>query len=186
MRILKDGVTFLSKPYHRLMDMMYRNKTLPEQWKVARIVPLHKKGAKNDLKNYRPISNLCVASKIFEKCILRRIEDLAERGDLFTNKQHRFRKKSTITAARCLPQQIARAIDDNQYFAVASMDLSSAFDVVNIELLLERLSITGLPQDVIGLLSLWLTKCEAYVEMEGSAQHSSKSKLEQFRGLYLD
>jgi len=57
-------------------------------------------------------------------------------------------------------------MDDNQYVAVASMNLIAAFDVVNIDLLLERLYIASLPQDVVGLLRLWLTEREAYVEVE--------------------
>ncbi len=64
--------------------------------------------------------------------------------------------RSTITDACCLQRQIARAMDDNQNVAVASVDLSSAFDIVNIELLLERLSIIGLPRDVDRLLNVWL------------------------------
>jgi hypothetical protein len=78
----------------------YFTKIIPGQWKVARILPLHKKGAKSNVKNYRPISNLCVATKIFEKCVLKHIKTLAAQGDLFTDMQHGFRKgKSTISAA---------------------------------------------------------------------------------------
>jgi len=84
MQVLKDGATQLAKPYHKLMGMIYDAKAIPYQWKVARIIPLHKKGAKENFKNYTPISNLCVATKIFEKCILKRIEILAAQGDLFT------------------------------------------------------------------------------------------------------
>ncbi len=167
MRILKEGAIHLAKPYHKLMEMIYRTKTVPEQWKVARILPLHKKGAKSDFRNYRPISNLCAASKIFEKCILKRIETLAESGDLFTDKQHGFRKgRSTVTAARKLQTEIARAMDNDMYVAVASLDLSAAFDVVNIDLLIERLQIIGLPKDVILLLKAWLKDRKAYVEVE--------------------
>ena len=59
-------------------------------------------------------------------------------------------------------------MDDNNYVAVASLDLSSAFDVVNIGLLLTRLTIMGLPQDIVGLLKVWLADRVAYVEVEGS------------------
>jgi hypothetical protein len=169
MRVLRDGAVHLAKPYHKLMNMIYVTKTIPNQWKVARILPLHKKGAKNNFNNYRPISNLCVATKIFERCILKRIGTLAEEGNLFTERQHGFRKgRSTISAARVLQHEISKAMDDNNYVAVASLDLSSAFDVVNTELLLKRITKMGLPQDVIGLLREWLVGRIAYVEVEGS------------------
>lgn len=46
---------------------------LPESMKMVRVQPLHKKGSKSDISNYRPISNLSVFSKIYEKCILERL-----------------------------------------------------------------------------------------------------------------
>jgi len=117
---------------------------------------------------------------------MKRIEDLAARGNLFTDKQHGFRKRrSAITAARCLQRQIARALDVDKYVAVASMDLSAAFDVVNIDLLLQRLSAAGLPQDVVGLLGSWFTGREAYVEVEGECLGFYKVKLGTVQGSVL-
>ena len=46
---------------------------------------------------------------------------------------------------------------------MASLDLSSAFDVVNTALLLKRLRIIGLPEDVIKLIELWLKEITFYV-----------------------
>jgi len=127
------------------------------------------KGAKNNFNNYRPITNLCVATKIFEKCILKCIGTQAEEGNLFTERQHGFRKgRSTISAARVLQHKISKAMDDNNYIAVASLDLSSAFDVVNTELLLRHITKMGLLQDVVGLLWEWLVGRIANVEVEGS------------------
>ena len=47
---------------------------------------------------------------------------------------------------------IARALDEDEFVAMASLDLSSAFDVVDVPLLLKRLRILGLPDDVIDLI----------------------------------
>jgi hypothetical protein len=116
----RNGAAHLAKPYHKLMNMIYVTKTIPNQRKVVWILPLQKKGAKNNFKNYRPISNLCVATKIFEKCILKRIGTLVEEGNLFTEKQHGFRKgRSTISSSRVLQHKISKAMDDNNYAAVA-------------------------------------------------------------------
>ena len=46
--------------------------------------------------------------------------------------------------------------DENNYVLMASVDLSSAFDVVNIKLLLKRLKIMGLPNELIKLIKEWL------------------------------
>ena len=107
-------------------------------------------------------------------------------GNLFTDRQHGFRKgRSTITVARILQMEIAKAMDDDKYIAVASLDLSAAFDVVNIELLLKRMSIVGLPMDVLALLKSWLINRKAYVEVEGSCSEFFEVKAGTVQGSIL-
>ena len=134
---LRDGYTILGKPVYKLMVKIYAQKKIPEQWKMSRIIPLHKKGPKSRIENYRPISNLCVISKVFEKLLLQRILETANSDTLFTSQQHGFRKgKSTVTAIIELQRIISTHMDMDEYVAVASLDLSAAFDVVNVDLLL--------------------------------------------------
>ena len=75
------------------------------------------------------------------------------------NGQHGFKKnRGTATAGLLLQSMISRALDDNEYVAMASLDLSAAFDVVNVPLLIKRLGIIGLPGDNIKLVETWLTE----------------------------
>ena len=57
----------------------------PSDWKVARVAPIHKTGAKHDMENYRPIS------KIMEKLIHNQLYDYLIASNLLTNSQHGFR-----------------------------------------------------------------------------------------------
>ena len=57
--------SILLEPMAALFDNIYKNKVVPEQWKISKIVPVFKKGSKNKIENYRPIANLCSTSKIF-------------------------------------------------------------------------------------------------------------------------
>ena len=159
-KILTDGASVLSIPMYKLMRLIYYERKVPDQWLVAKTIPVFKnKGNSKDIENYRPIANLCSSSKVFEKLILKRILDIQEAAniDLTGEKQHGFkRNKSTSTLSVELLSQIARALDDEDYVIVASIDLSSAFDLVNINLLLKRLKIIGLPNDLIELISVWL------------------------------
>ena len=50
---------------------------------------------------------------------------------------------------------------------MASLDLSAAFEVVNVKLLLRRLDIIGIPSDVVSLVETWLTHRLFYVSIEG-------------------
>ena len=82
---------------------------------------------------------------------------------------HGFKKnKSTTTLGLRLQSLIARALDENNYVLMASVDLSSAFDVVNIKLLLKRLKILGLPNDLIELIKEWLKDRYFYISVEGN------------------
>ena len=129
------------------------------------------KGEKSMIENYRPVANLCCVSKIFEKLILKRIQDLESISGISVggNQQHGFAKsKSTVTAGLILQSLIARALDDDCYVALAGIDLSAAFDVVDVELLIKRLTILGLPGDVINLIKIWLKERFFYVLVNGS------------------
>jgi hypothetical protein len=119
----------------------------------------------------QPIANLCASSKIFEKLILKRILEIQDeaRIDLTGSKQHGFkRNRSTSTLSVELLSQIARAVDDENFVIVASIDLSVAFDLVDINLLLKRLKIIGITDDVVELISALLRNRLFYVSIHGS------------------
>ena len=170
-RILADGKLLLLKPLTQLFRKIYQTRQIPEQWLISKIIPIHKKGQTKNVENYRPIANLCSCSKIFEKLILQRIRKLEfdNKIDLTGKSQHGFKPNhSTLTAGLKLQTLITRAVDEDMYALMASLDLSAAFDVVNVELLLKRLNIIGLPSDVIDLVSVWLTNRYFYVSLDGS------------------
>jgi hypothetical protein len=82
----------------------------------------------------------------------------ANKTDLTGVEQHGFKKcKSTASAGLVIQSILLRAVDSNKFALMASIDLSAAFDLVNTNLLIKRLKIIGLPQDVIRLIKLWLT-----------------------------
>ena len=169
-RILTDGINFLLQPLSMLFDQIYKTKELPHQWLVAKIIPVLKKGSPCEISNYRPIANLCSTSKIFEKLILQRLHQIESQNfiDLTNKSQHGFKKnRSTNSAQLILQSVLARSLDDNNYALMASLDLSAAFDLVNVELLLLRLRRIGLPDDVISLVGNWLSLRYFYVSVEG-------------------
>ena len=57
----------------------------------------------------------------------------------------------------------SRAADENCYVIMASLDLSMAFDLVNIKLLLKRLRVMGFPSDLVTLIGEWLSGRKFYV-----------------------
>ena len=172
--MLRDCGNILLDPLCALFSNIYATGLLPEQWKVSKIIPIFKKGNKHEIENYRPIANLCAASKNFEKLILKQIHYLESTNklDLTGKQQHGFKKnKSTATVGTLLQSMIARAADNDCYVVMASLDLSMAFDMVNIELLVKRLRIMGMPNDLIKLIREWLVGRSFYVQVWASKMY---------------
>ena len=99
------------------------------------------------IENYRPISNLSSITKVFEKVLLHRIQEIQEKEkiDLTSSSQHGFKKNfSTETACLKIQTKLSNACDDGKYAALASLDLTAAFDVVDRKLLRKRLQIMGI------------------------------------------
>ena len=171
-RILTDGIDLLLKPLSSLFDKIYNTKELPEQWLISKIIPVFKKNTLSEISNYRPIANLCSTTKIFEKLILQRLHQIESQNfiDLTNKSQHGFKKnRSTNSASLILQSVLARSLDENNYALMASLDLSAAFDLVNVELLIIRLRRIGLPDDVISLVRNWLSLRYYYVSVDGAS-----------------
>jgi hypothetical protein len=154
-RVIKDGINHIIEPLTFLFNSIYKTKQIPDQWKLAKVNPIPKKGSKNEISNYRPISNLCSVSKVFEKIILNRILELQSlfNVDLTGDQQYCFKKhRSTATCGLLLQSIITDHLDINETVGMASLDLSAAFDVVNIKLLIERIKILGLPGYIVDLV----------------------------------
>jgi hypothetical protein len=87
---------------------------MPNQWKLAKIIPLHKKDKKNNPENCRLISLLCSLGKVYEKCFLN-VMTTTFGDSLPSSFQHGFRKnRSTTTAALTVQNSIAKALDKKE------------------------------------------------------------------------
>ena len=121
---------------------------------------------------------MCSASKIFEKLILLKLQKLEtlHKVDITGKSQHGFKRKhSTATAGLTIQSLLASALNEDDFALMASLDLSAAFDVVNIELLVKWLFVISLPSDMVELIKNWLSDRSFYVSIDGcnSYVHSS-------------
>ena len=66
-RILKNCANALSYPLSFLFSLSYRTGCIPQEWKLAHVVPIHKKGSKSEVENYRPISLTSIIMKTYER-----------------------------------------------------------------------------------------------------------------------
>ena len=83
--------TSICRPLKLIFQSCLENEKLPTEWKKANVVPVHKKGDKQILKNYRPISLLPIAGKIFERLLYDRMFESFIENNLISKNQSGFR-----------------------------------------------------------------------------------------------
>lgn len=74
MSLIKQIIDVIVEPFTYICNLSFTTGKFPERMKIAKVVPLFKKGNKNDVSNYRPISLLPQLSKIFEKLFVFRLK----------------------------------------------------------------------------------------------------------------
>ena len=108
--VLKACARELTPSLCDLFNLSLAEGKLPTEWKDALVVPVHKKGKKEDVTNYRPISLLCVVSKVLERCIFKHFKDFL--CPLFDNEQYGFLQgRSTVTQPLVFYHEIGQSLD---------------------------------------------------------------------------
>ena len=166
--LIKDSLNILAEPLAFLINLSLSTGMFPNEWKVARVVPVYKNGATDRLENYRPISALPVVSKIIEKIIHRRLIEYLEQSNLLTNRQFGFRRKrSTELAATMLIDDIRRSVDSKKLVGCVFIDFSKAFDTLSHSKLISKLSAYGIADKELAWFTSYLFHRQQLIKYDG-------------------
>ena len=125
--------------------------------KRSKIIPLHKGGDPSDPCNWQPISILPLFSKIYEKVIYKRLYDFLDSKKILYDGQFGFRSKySTSHAVHHLLSFVDIALENNMVLLTVFVDFRKAFDTVDFNTLLSRLSGHGLGSTCVKWFSSYL------------------------------
>lgn len=128
----------------------------PKVWHTSQIIPVPKKGDLSLATNYRGISLMSIAAKIFNKLLLNRITPFVE--PILRKNQNGFRHgRSTLSQILCLRRLIEESDFSKLDLALVFVDFSKAFDSVDRSKMFEILKLYGLPDDIISAIRVMYT-----------------------------
>jgi hypothetical protein len=160
-KLLKSCLDALLPPITTLLNLCISESTVPDDFKTAIVTPLLKKDSlpKDDLSSYRPISNLNFISKLLERVVYDRLLSHLESFPALSSFQSAYRKFHSVeTALLKIQNDLLLAVDRGQLSALVLLDLSAAFDTVNHDILLHRLSLNfGIQDSALCFLRSYLT-----------------------------
>ena len=173
-KLLKIAAEVVAPSLTKIFIQSIITGTFPEEWKEARVSPLYKNGAKNDPSNYRPISVIPTVSKIYEKIIYDQLYDYLNTHNLLTHCQSGFRSfHSTLTTLLEATNDWSVNIDNGMLNGVVFIDLKKAFDTIDHEILLLKLSNYGVDSTSLKLFESYLTNRSQKCKVNGELSNSS-------------
>ena len=152
-----------------IVNLSLASQIFPVQWKISKVIPLHKKDELLYPKNYRPVSLLPILSKILERAAFQQIVDYFEQNQLLHPSHHGFRAKhNTSTALVQMFDVWVDAFDHGDISAVVMLDMSAAFDLVDHNLLLEKLEVYGFDMGSVAWMESYLSRRKQRVYIDGA------------------
>jgi hypothetical protein len=112
--------------------------------KIAKIRPPYKKGNRQEISNYRPISALSIFSKNLEKIVFNRLVNFVSKYKILTGNQYGFQKnKSTISACQSFIGNAQEALNRQSFAVCIFFDLTKAYDVTDHDIVISLFKVFG-------------------------------------------
>jgi len=171
-RMLKQAGNAIVPSLTKLINMCLTQNRVPDLWKKANVLPLHKKDSKDECNNYRPVSILPIASKILERIVFKHVYNFFFEQKLLTSHQSGFKPNdSTVNQLAYLYHTFCEALDKKMDVRMIFCDISKAFDRVWHAGIIYKLQCLGITGNLLEFFKDYLANRKQRVLIKG--QYSS-------------
>ena len=166
--LLKTASPIISSQLADIFNQCIEHGTFSNDLKIGKVIPIFKSGEKDDPGNYHPTSILSAFARIFEKLLYQQLYKFFADNRMLGDKQWGFRSlHSTIHALQKAVDNWLLNIDKGNTNAVIFLGLRKAFDKVDHNILLKKLSCYGLKGKELSLMHSYLSNRSQCCRMEG-------------------
>jgi len=156
-RVLRELVEELEKPLSIIHQQSWLTGDVPDDWMVASVTAIYKKGRKEDSGNYRPVSLTSVPGKIMELFFLSALTRHVKGNHGIRPSQHGFMKgRSCLTNLVSFYHQVTHLVDEGKAVDVVYLDFSKAFDTFPHSILLDKLADHSLDGYTLSWIKNWM------------------------------
>ena len=153
-RMIKICDTSICKPLELIFRSCLENGKFPTEWKKANVVSAHKRGDKQNLKNYCPMSLVPIAGKIFERILYNNMYEFFTESNLISPNQSGFKPgDSCINQLLSITHEIYKSFDDGLKVRGIFLGISKAFDKVWYKGLLHKLKQNGISGKLFDIIT---------------------------------
>ena len=169
-KLLKRVCSIIAPALNLVINQSLFTGIFPDILKIAKVLPLFKKGDDTVFGNYRPISLLSTFSKVFEKTVFNQVYDYFQINRLFFKSQYGFRiGHSTELAALQFADKILNDLDNHNTPVSIFLDLSKAFDTLDHNILLTKLEHYGITDIALQWFRSYLSNRYQFVQFDSVA-----------------
>ncbi|KAK4828567.1 hypothetical protein QYF61_027657 [Mycteria americana] len=123
LRVLRELAEELAKPLSIIYQQSWLTGEVPDNWRLANVTPIYKKGQKEDAGNYRPVSLTLVPGKIMERFILSALNKHVQDNQGIRPSKHGFRKgRSCLTKLISFYNKVTHLVDEGKAVDVTYLD----------------------------------------------------------------